>query len=330
MLGVWCRLGSAPQLHSVAWGSGRSADRDRGVERRARSGLRRLAPGRPSVWVPGSPGAAWGSQIRAGAVLGVVLALGAVAGCSAVSPRLPLQERAAGGRFAVSLTLQVVRLATNHGLPIERLTQDDLAQIDSLLPGPPAAVTVTVGDSDQILPSVGLAGFTDPETGAITISLYPRWLEEPPDVGRWLGRTLARQVDRSVRITSGPGFSATLLEQLVAEGVATAFDQSAFPGPPDPWVGALTKSQECQQWGHLRPLLAKVGIHDEVMLGGPVAASTFGESSMPALTGRAIGYQIVGDYLARNPGTSWTELAATSARKIYRASGFSPCRASGG
>lgn len=59
-------------------------------------------------------------------------------------------------------------------------------------------------------------------------------------------------------------------------------------------------------------------------MGGNVPCLTFGESSMPALTGRPIGYQIVAAYLALNKGASWAALAATPAKEIFRNSGYAP------
>jgi uncharacterized protein YjaZ len=211
---------------------------------------------------------------------------------------------------------------------LQVLAEKDLARIDSLLPGPPTTVTLTVGDPDQILPVTGTSGFTDPESGAVTIGIYASWVEEPPDIDRWLARTLARQVDHSVRVEVGPGLGTTLLDQLVTEGIVTAFDQSAFPGPPDPWVDALTPVQECQQWRHLKPVLNRVGLSGQVMSGGPVQQSIFAESTMPPLTGLAIGYQILADYLSLHPSESWVKLAATPGRAIFAASGFASCPAS--
>lgn len=257
----------------------------------------------------------------------VVLAAVAMAGCANVNPRVPVRVKAAHGRFIVSLTRQVLNEAGGHNVDLRQLAEQDLARIDALLPGPATTITVTVGDPDQIIAAVGATGFTDPETGAITIGLYPTWSEEPPDVGQGLARTLAHEVDRSVRITIGAGLGRTLLDQLVADGVATAFGESAFPGPPDPWVHALSATQECQQWHHLEPLLEVVGIHQEVLTGGSVSSAIFGESSMPLLTGRAIGYHIVAAYLERNGLTSWAALAATPSKKIYDASDYDPCPA---
>ena len=264
---------------------------------------------------------------RAASALTVLASL-ALVGCGNVSPRVPVQVQAAHGRFVVSLTHQVVNEASGHHLDLRSLASTDLTVINSILPGPSTEVTLTVGDPDQISFAIGAAEFTDPETGAITIGLYPSWSEEPWNVSQELARTLARGVVRSVRITSGAGLGKTILDEMVAAGIATAFGESAFPGPPDPWVNSLTAKQECQQWRHLHRLLHTVGIHQEVLTGGDVSAATFGESSMPPFTGQTIGYHIVADYLARTGKSSWSALAATPAQKIYAGSGYAPCQLS--
>ncbi len=246
-------------------------------------------------------------------------------GCANVVPHVPERVQAAHGRFAVSITQQLLNEFAGHGMNLQSLAEADLSRIDTLLPGPRISITFTVGDPGQILSTVGVTGFTDPETGAITVGLYPYWSEEPPNFLPELARTMAREVDRSVRITAGAGLGDTVLDSLITDGVATVFGQSAFPGPADPWVGALTAREECQQWKHIQPVLSTQGIHGEVLTGGPVSSSVFGEATMPALTGRAIGDHIVADYLAHTGSTSWAALAATPSKVILRASGYSPC-----
>lgn len=270
-----------------------------------------------------------GLSLSTGRLLALIAMVGvALVGCANVKPSVPLRVNAADSRFAVSLTHQVVNEASGHDFALENLTTTDLSRISTLLPGPKTVITVTVGNPDQILAPVGVSGFTDPETGAITVGLYPFWTDEPSTLTSGLARTLAREVDRSVRITSGAGLGKSLLDQLVTDGIASAFGQFAFPGPPDPWVGALSAGQECQQWRLIQPVLRRDGFHGEVLSGGSVSRALFGESTMPALTGQTIGYDIVSDYLARNPGKSWSVLARTPSRDILRGSGYAPCSTS--
>ncbi|HEY6538680.1 MAG TPA: DUF2268 domain-containing putative Zn-dependent protease [Candidatus Dormibacteraeota bacterium] len=257
----------------------------------------------------------------------VALALSSVllASCADVVPRLPVQDQAVGGRFLVNFSAQVLREAGWHHLALRSVAAADLHRIGSLLPGPPTTITVTIGDSDQIVAEVGTTGFTDPETGAITVGLDAHWASEPADLTEELARTLAREVDRSVRITQGAGLGRTLLDELVSAGEATNFAEAAFAGPAEPWIHALTATQECSQWRHLAPVLHRVGLHSEVLSGGQVNRAVFGESTMPALTGQAIGYDIVAGYRSRHPGQSWAALARASAHSILQGSGFQPC-----
>jgi hypothetical protein len=44
-----------------------------------------------------------------------------------------------------------------------------------------------------------------------------------------LPRDFAHEVYRSVRILARPGFGASLLQQIIAEGIATAFRPGGFP-----------------------------------------------------------------------------------------------------
>lgn len=167
-------------------------------------------------------------MLKAGAL--VAAASVVLVGCAEVSPTVPVRVQAAGGRFAVSLTRQVLSESTGHAGAIQRLTKEELVRLEALLRGPSTTMTVTVGGPDQIVSEIGATGFTDPETGAITIGLYPSWSEEPIDISRGLARTLARQVAHSVRITSGPGLGRTLPDQLVATGSRPPSTSPRFPG----------------------------------------------------------------------------------------------------
>ncbi|MGH7609653.1 MAG: DUF2268 domain-containing putative Zn-dependent protease [Candidatus Dormibacteria bacterium] len=274
---------------------------------------------------PGRDGG--GFRPRSALALSLLAVLGAIgAGCAEIAPRsLPVHDAAAGGRFSVSISPHVVLEFRNHGLNLGGLTRAALGRIDHLLPGPPTRVALVVGDPAEFLSDTGTTQFTDPETGAITIGFLPSWAQEPADIQLDLGRSLAHGVLRSVRVVSGPGLGTTLLDQLVSQGMATAFDLAAFPGPPDPWVHALAGAQECQQWVQLKPALQETVPFTPVMYGGVVSSPSLGEIWLPPLTGLAIGYDIVAGYLSRHPGSDWSDLAVTPGREILAASGYRPC-----
>ena len=50
----------------------------------------------------------------------------------------------------------------------------------------------------------------------------------------------------------------SLLEEIISEGISSAVDTAAFPGPPDPWDRAISASQECALWKKAQPLLRQL------------------------------------------------------------------------
>ena len=136
----------------------------------------------------------------------------------------------------------------------------------------------------------------------------------------WLPRDLAHEVNHSVRILAGTGIGTTLLQQTISEGIATAFDQAAFPGTPDPWTHAITPAQECTLWQKVKPQLGAANLYDLWMFGGP---------GVPHWTAFTIGYHIVNDYRDHHRNVSWAQLTAASATAILAASHYQPCPPSG-
>ena len=108
----------------------------------------------------------------------------------------------------------------------------------------------------------------------------------------------------------------TLQQETISEGIATAFDQAAFPGPPDPSAQAITPAQECTLWDKAKPQLGATNLYDLWMFGGP---------GVPHWTAFTIGYHIVNDYRNRHRDASWAQLTAASATAILAASHYQPC-----
>ena len=162
-----------------------------------------------------------------------------------------------------------------------------------------------------------MAGFTQPLTAHIWT-----WFGATPQVSTrealrfWFPRDLAHEINHAVRILTGPGFGPALLQQLISEGIATAFDQAAFPGPADPWTHAITQTQECAQWEKAEPQLGYTSFYNTWMLGG---------HGIPHWTGFTIGYHIVNQYRSHHPGVSWAALTSTRAEAILAGSHYQPC-----
>lgn len=200
---------------------------------------------------------------------------------------------------------------------MSRLVASTLDRINALLPGPPTTVTVTTGSPSALIPQTGDYGYTSPATGQVNLQFG----QTPQtsligSLNLWLPRDIAHEVNHSVRILGGTGFGTTLLQETITEGIATAFDQAAFPGPPDPWNQAITPAQECALWKKATPQLGDTGLYDLWMFGG---------SGVPHWTAFTIGYHIVNDYRNRHPDVSWATLTSASAASILTGSHYQPC-----
>jgi hypothetical protein len=226
-------------------------------------------------------------------------------------------ERLAGNRFTVTLGAQALEKATADGTSLPQVIAHALARINALLAGPPTSITVSYASSSQVIPQTGTDGFTDPETGGITVVFGQTPQSSLSTIMQlWLPRTFSHEIDHSVRILAGPGFGVSLLEGIISEGISSAFDIAAFPGTPSPWERAITHSQECALWKQAQPLLVQPGLYDQWMFGG---------GGIPHWTGFTIGYDIVTDYHQRHPETSWPAITAASAASILAGSLYQPC-----
>lgn len=269
----------------------------------------------------------WHAAARRGSL--VVLLAATVAGCSstkhAAHPTLPAfctQRYPAAecvvsdrGRFAVAIVALLQSAARQVGIPIGSTVTTSLDHIASLLPGPHTNVLMFSGT--QVIPGLGVNGFTDPISGEVEIAIDVR--QSPSALRRslsvWLLPALAHEVDHSVRIQAGPGFGRTLLEQLISEGLSTAFELQVDPHIQLPWTHALSAGEEREMWRRTRPLLGAFGLYDEWF---------FGSGGILHWTGFQIGYHIVRDYLLRHPGLTAASLVDTPAAVIFSGSHYTP------
>jgi hypothetical protein len=246
-----------------------------------------------------------------------------VAGCASPgsaprqAPVRQVTERAASGRFTVIISARAIRAAKAAGVSLPPLVSRALDHVNMLLPGPPTTITVDRVGASDVIPPTGTDGFSSPETGLITVGFGSAPQTSPGRTLRfWLPRTLSHEVDHSVRILAGPGAARSLLQQAISEGISSAFDLAAFPGPPNPWDRAISRSQECTLWKQAQPLLGDTGLYDQWMFGG---------GGVPHWTAFTIGYDIVRGYLHYHPGTTWAALNAASASAILAGSHYQPC-----
>lgn len=237
------------------------------------------------------------------------------------SLRRAVTDRVADDRFTVTFSAAALQAAQTAGVSLPALVDRVLDHVNTLLPGPKASISVSDGRPAVLSPQSGTEGYTNPMNGRIMVAFgtVPQ-VSIKKVLTFWFPRDLAHEVSHSVRILAGPGHGPSLIEEFVDEGIATAFDQAAFPGPPDPGGAAITPSQECTLWNKAEFLLGDSGIDGTWMFGG----NSYGYA-VPSLTGFTIGYHIVNDYREQHPHAGWAALTSASAATILAGSGYQPC-----
>ncbi len=218
----------------------------------------------------------------------------------------------------MTLSAQALARASADGANLSQVIAHALARINALLPGPPTVIMVSYGGSD-VIPQTGTSGETNPGTGVLTVTFGQTPRASPGMIMKlWLPRSLSHEIDHSVRILAGPGFGVSLLEEVISEGISSAFDLAAFPGPPSPWDRAISRTQECALWKQAQPLLGQTDLYDQWFFGGP---------GVPHWAAFTIGYDIVTDYHQRHADASWSAITAASATAILAGSHYQPCAA---
>ena len=225
----------------------------------------------------------------------------------------PTTFTAAGRHVTVSgAAMKLARTTQLRGVLADAIGRIDAA----LAPQHRADVRVFIG---QGIPGVGVSGFTDPESGVVTIGLdahSPIGVEA--SVTKWLPPTLAHELFESKRVLDGPGFGLNLGAWLVTDGGADNFAHSLYSGVGVfPWDRALTPAQEASMWTKARARLdATGGAHDFL-------SWFMGSAGIPHWTAYTIGYHVVSGYLSRHPGVTPADIATTPAQTVLDGSGYS-------
>ena len=201
-------------------------------------------------------------------------------------------------------------------MPIDSVVIKALEHIAAILPGPPTDIGISWGT--QVIPELGVTGYTSPTNGKIYVLVDDHsQIPYSQTLRVWLPAALSHEVHHSVRILGGPGFGPTLGESLVTEGLATAFDSQAWHGLVEPWMNAISPTQEATLWARMRQSLdtAGVAVYEQWFFGSP---------GIPRWTGFTIGYHLVSDYLKRHPHASAASIVHAPADTIISGSAYSP------
>ncbi len=231
-------------------------------------------------------------------------------------------------RFRVHLTADAVHHARLAGVDVRTVVDRALVRINTLLPGSPTTVFVSYllpyhiltagpGVNAMLIFQTGTAGETAYRTGVVHVAFGPTARVRPvTSIRFWLPRTLAHEVDHSVRILDGPGIGFTVMEQVVSEGISSNVDTAACPGQPVRWTHSLTAAGRCIWWRKIQPYLTDEGLYQQWM---------FGYFGVPRWTGFALGYYLVRAYHLRHPRQSWDAITKLAAAAILAGSRYQPC-----
>lgn len=108
----------------------------------------------------------------------------------------------------------------------------------------------------------------------------------------------------------------TLLDAMVAEGIADHFATRMSSNPPPPWTDALTAPQATHLWPRVRRRL-------EVSDMNEIRRVLFGDGDrIPTWTGYTLGYRIVNGYLQNHPAAQFGALVGLSGKAVFEGSGF--------
>ncbi|MBI4201926.1 MAG: hypothetical protein HY532_02265 [Chloroflexi bacterium] len=215
----------------------------------------------------------------------------------------------------------------------KELVEDTLARCAEALPRPDlsARVLLLPGDGQSRVMVSQMHGAFGVSLGssATLLFLWPseRWQQ-------WLCYTIAHEYAHLVRnlllprrMTGGKLVyqktqePETLLDAMVAEGIADAFAMRLFPGMAPASYSALEAETEAKVWPKVR---RRLGVSDT----SEIRRMLFGDNDrIPAWTGHTIGHRMVQDYLNLHPTArpaGLTGLVGLHAKVIFEATQYHP------
>jgi uncharacterized protein YjaZ len=208
------------------------------------------------------------------------------------------------------------------------IVEQSLEQCAAALPRPDlnARVFLFPGDGDSkvlVRQMNGVLGFSL-GSQAMAVFLWPAegWQ-------RWLSYTVSHEYVHLVRNMLFPRSPAggrlmyiktqtpeTLLDAMVAEGLADHFAIGLHPEMRPPWTSALTEEQMRHLWPRVRRRLGAADMTE-------IRRVLFGDNDrIPMWTGYTLGHHIVEGYLRRHPGARPAGLVGVSGKVIFEEAGL--------
>lgn len=204
-----------------------------------------------------------------------------------------------------------IRAAADAGWDLRAELRTALRKAVRSLPG--VSTYIRVRWADRSKPHA--SGFARRGSGEIVLRL--RFGQALAKARANLPLLVAHELHHAQRFTKGPGYGATLIEDLVAEGLADAFALEIYPEVPEwAWVRRLDRETLMRLWRRARR------VSDRPYSQGRYRRWFVTGEPLPAGVGYALGFAIVDRYLERHPGARASDLALVAADEIVEGSGL--------
>jgi len=173
-------------------------------------------------------------------------------------------------------------------------------------------IDIIVHDNPRFtIPELGIGGHTH-SPDFVVISLDPKFPNfSEKTIGKELDRTLHHELNHVARWKT-VGYGTTLLGALISEGLADHFEREITNKNLNPWSVALDRSQIKQMMKRAeKEYNNKNYNHNEWFFGSK-------EKGIPRWTGYTLGYNLVAEYLEKNPSKKPSQLHNLKAEKFIK------------
>lgn len=161
---------------------------------------------------------------------------------------------------------------------------------------------------EGVIPEIGIGGYA-PSPHLVLIALDPKFANFERTMKAEIERTIAHELYHCLR-ARGPGYGKSLLTALVSEGLADYFDLEINGGGPRLWDVALSNKQMLELGEKAKKEYQNENYnHNDWFFGSK-------DGTIPRWAGYTLGFKLVGEYLARNPGLKPSKLYGIKAEKF--------------
>jgi hypothetical protein len=192
-----------------------------------------------------------------------------------------------------------------HRAGIEAAITDALARVDAAMPISGVTVRVRVNPSGAI-PELGIGGY-NPSTSEVILSVNPAFASLDASIADELGPTVAHEFHHARR-RRAIGYGSTLLQAMVSEGLADHFAMELYGIPAPIWATALDGPTAAEMLARAEAEWNDLYDHATWFFGA--------DPSIPRWTGYSLGFELVSDYLAANPGRRASALFGEPAERF--------------